>query len=261
MFQDYLTRWNLTPDGEPIIRVTSQILPVRYQGRPAMLKIATDLEEKFGAGLMAWWSGDGAAHVFAESGDALLLERALGSRSLVEMARTDSGDDAACRIICAVVARLHAPRASAPEAVPLTVWFQELAPAAARHGGIFSRCAAAAEELFAHPQEETVLHGDIHHENILDFGKRGWLAIDPKRLRGERGFEYATLFCNPDHETAKAPGTVARRADVVSAAAGLDRRRLLLWVLAWAGLSAAWAGTGTETALQVAFQAAAALGL
>jgi len=24
-----------------------------------------------------------------------------------------------------------------------------------------------------------VLHGNIHHRNILDFGARGWLAIDP----------------------------------------------------------------------------------
>ncbi|WP_225024760.1 aminoglycoside phosphotransferase family protein [Bradyrhizobium septentrionale] len=32
----------------------------------------------------------------------------------------------------------------------------------------------------------------------------------------------------------------ARRLDIVVEAARLDRRRLLLWIVAWTGLSAAW---------------------
>jgi streptomycin 6-kinase len=100
-----------------------------------------------------------------------------------------------------------------------------------------------------------VLHGDIHHGNILDFGERGWLVIDPKGLIGERGFDYANLFCNPDHGTATAPGRLVRQVEVVSEAAGLERRRLLQWILAWAGLSAVWHlsdGTTPETALEAA---------
>jgi streptomycin 6-kinase len=119
-------------------------------------------------------------------------------------------------------------------------WFAALEPAAARHGGILSLAAATARELLAEPQEVVVLHGDIHHGNVLDFGSRGWLAIDPKRLAGERGFDFANLFCNPDIAVATAPGRLARQASVVADVAGLDRRRLLRWILAWAGLSAAW---------------------
>lgn len=85
-----------------------------------------------------------------------------------------------------------------------------------------------------------VLHGDIHHDNILDFGKRGWLAIDPKGLYGERGFDYANLICNPDYETASAPGRFTQRIDVVAKAANLDHQRLVQWILAWSGLSAAF---------------------
>ena len=119
-------------------------------------------------------------------------------------------------------------------------WFAALEPAAARHGGILSLAAATARELLAEPQDVVVLHGDHHHGNVLDFGPRGWLAIDPKRLAGERGFDFANLFCNPDMAIATAPGRLARQAAVVADAAGLDRRRLLRWILAWAGLSAAW---------------------
>ena len=263
-FDPYLTRWNLTPDGEPITTATGRLLPVRCRDLPAMLKIATAAEEKRGGELMAWWSGDGTAAVYGQEGDALLMERAMGSRSLAEMAQRGR-DDEACRVICQVAARLHLPRPiPTPAVVPLSDWFRDLFPAAAMHGGIWALCAETARELLATAQDEVVLHGDIHHGNILDFGKRGWQAIDPKGLRGERGFDYANLFCNPDPQTATAPGRVARRAEVVAEAADLDRRRLLLWVLAWSGLSAAWMlgdGEAPDHTLTVAAQAAAELGL
>ena len=64
--------------------------------------------------------------------------------------------------------------------------------------------------------------------------------FDPKGLYGERAFDYANIFCNPDRATATAPGRLARRKDTVSEAAHLDRGRLLKWVIAYAALSAAW---------------------
>ena len=85
-----------------------------------------------------------------------------------------------------------------------------------------------------------MLHGDVHHNNILDFGPRGWLAIDPKRVTGERTYDYANLICNPDLPSATDPARFTRQVALVAAQAGLERRRLLQWVLAFAGLSAAW---------------------
>ena len=262
MFTEYLTRWNLTPDGEPMTTPTSRLLPVRWEDLPAMLKTAAEAEEVFGGGLMAWWGGDGAAQVYAQEDDALLMERAEGTRSLTEIARSGNDDDA-CRVLCEVAARLHSPRRiPVLPVVPLTEWFRELWPTAEKHGGILALSAETARYLLTTPQDETVLHGDLHHGNVLDFAGRGWLAIDPKRLGGERGFDYANLFLNPDNETATLPGRLARRADVVAEAAGLERARLLRWVLAYAGLSAAWSlgeGQSAKTALQAAEDAAAEL--
>jgi len=260
MFDEYLTRWDLVLDGVPIETRTSRLLPVRQGHVPAMLKVAAEAEEKSGAFLMRWWAGNRAARVLAHEDDALLMERAEGSESLAAMARSGS-DHEACRILCRTVVQLHAPRVQLPpqNLVPLTHWFRDLEPAAAKFGGILALSAATARELLANPQEQVTLHGDVHHGNILDFGGRGWLAIDPKGLYGERGFDYANLFCNPDHSTATAPDRLTRRADVVAEAAGLERRRLLQWVLAWAGLSAAWMlgdGEDAEGTLGVAKSAA-----
>jgi streptomycin 6-kinase len=200
--------------------------------------------------------------VLAQDGAAPLLERATGKGSLVTMARGGC-DDEASRILCEVAARLHAPRGCPPpELIPLPRWFEALEPAAARHGGVLSLSAAVACELLAEPSEVVVLHGDIHHGNVLDFGPRGWLAIDPKGLVGDRYFDLANLFCNPDLAIASAPGRLARQATVVARIAGLNRARLLKWILAWAGLSAAWHlddEEPAETALTVARLAVAEL--
>ena len=246
VFAPWLRRWGILRDGAGFeTPFKSWLLPVRLAerrgGGAAMLKIAHNQEEREGAYLMAWWDGEGAARVLAHEGEALLLERAMGERSLTALARSGA-DDEACIILCTAISRLHAPRVRPRPAglAPLPVWFRQLAPAATAHGGVLIKSSEVANALLATPREEAVLHGDIHHENVLDFGPRGWLAIDPKGLFGERTFEYGNLFCNPDIETAASPGALARRAAIVARAAKIEPHRLLSWVLAYAGLSAAW---------------------
>jgi len=245
MFEPYLARWDLIPEGAPIITPAASLLPVLKDGEPAMLKLSHETDERLGGVLMEWWDGQGAARVFARDDAAILLERATGTASLSDMARSGR-DDEACRILCATAARLHAARPKPlPELTPLEDWFRDLWPAATRHGGILARSAEAARALLSEPRDVGVLHGDLHHDNVLDFGARGWLAIDPKHLMGERGFDFANIFTNPDladpaRPVATRPGCFARRLEVVVAATGLERRRLLSWILAWTGLSASW---------------------
>jgi streptomycin 6-kinase len=164
--------------------------------------------------------------------------------------------------------RQTACRAGTPPAlIPLSTWFRDLAPAAASHGGLIARAAKEARGLLADPRERVVLHGDIHHDNILDFGTRGWLAIDPKGLQGERGFDYANLFCNPRSSGSSrrmpiSPDRFAARLQNVAQEAGLQRERLLQWILAWTGLSAAWSigdAESPEIALSVGALAMAEL--
>jgi streptomycin 6-kinase len=190
------------------------------------------------------------------------MERAEDGRSLTDFARCGR-DDEASRVICDVLARLHAPRVTPPPAlVPLTEWFEELARAAEAHGGVLRVALATASNLLATQQDIVVLHGDMHHGNVLNFGPRGWLAIDPKGLIGETYFDYANTLCNPDNATATVPGRLARQVRVIADTARLERSRLLAWVVAWAGLSAAFAlddGLRPDSALKIAELAVAEL--
>lgn len=246
-WRDVLDRWDLSPDGAPFATPGSDLLPVRWHGRPAMLKRTNAAEERAGAAVLRWWAGDGAAEVFAHEGDTVLMERATGSGDLMAMA-LGGRDDEATRILCGTVEHLHRARPGAPDAdlVPLPDWFASLA--AARDADVrYRRSWEEATTLFATPRDEVILHGDVHHDNVLDFGDRGWLAIDPKCVVGERGYDYANLLTNPDLPTAADPARFARQLDVIVTESGLPRERLLRWVIAFAGLSAAWFDEDGET--------------
>jgi len=259
----WMQRWSLAPDGPAFMtQFRSCLAPVRLSGQPAMLKIAGHSDEREGAAVMAWWSGVGAARVLNIEGEALLLERAVGSPTLAGRVRAGF-DDEATVTLCEVAGRLHGPRGDPPPLKPLTRWFQALEPVARARGGIFSTAHATARALLADPHDTTVLHGDLHHENVLNFGDAGWLAIDPKGLLGERGYDFANLFCNPWPE-AMAPGTLERRLPIVARVAALEPDRLLRWILAYAGLSASWtlqSGEDPWRALQIAEKAAGLLGI
>lgn len=256
MFNQYLSRWGLIPDGEPIITHTSQLLPVITikDNLKAMLKLTTDTNERVGCDLMVWWNGNGAAKVLAYADGAILLERAIGLSSLSTMSKVGQ-DEKSCQIICNVANKLHIPKkASTPMLTPLHHWFRSLEPAAKTYGGIMIDCAEVAKKLLASPQDIVVLHGDLHHNNVLDFENSGWLAIDPKGLIGERGFDFANIFTNPDLADPSIPIAIepkifAQRLKIVAENAGIDRQRLLMWIVAWCGLSSAWFLEGGDNAL------------
>jgi len=255
-FEKYLTLWGLTPDGDPIITHSSELLPALYKNQPAMLKIALSKEEERGNSLMTWWNGQGAAPVFLHERPAVLMERAMGQKSLIQMAKNNQ-DEQATKIICAVVQKLHGLKNpnSPPSLTPLSEYFRALGPAASQHGGVLIQAHQAAKELLNNPINSVILHGDIHHGNILDFEEKGWLAIDPKGLIGESYFDFANLFLNPDFEVATRPDRLETQMHLVCKMAGLDKNRLLKWILAYAGLSAAWHledGTNPKLALTIA---------
>jgi streptomycin 6-kinase len=238
----WLARWDLEPDGGAFqtIWTRSLLQPVRQAGRPAMLKLATYHEEVRGAAVMAWWDGEGAAPVLAHEAHALLLVRAEGARDLCAWV-AEGRDDEATEVLCAALAELHRPRLRAtPEGlIPLEAWFRSVERQVGQ-GDVFARGHALAQRLLAAPQDVRLLHGDMHHGNVLDFGELGWLAIDPKGALGERAYDYANIFRNPDMATPLSPGRLERQLALVCRLAGLEPRRMLEWVAAHAVLSLAW---------------------
>lgn len=236
----HIESWNLVSDGNSFYTHSSLIQPVLSGETKCVLKVLLTPEEKAGSKVQNWWNGISAAKVFCMDDDAILMERIIGDRSLKSMSLNNQ-DEEATEIICNVANLLHScNKGPFPQLVPLEVWFKELFLSAGKYGDIFLKSANQAKVLLAKQKDITVLHGDLHHDNILYSSDRGWLAIDPKGLHGDRSFDYVNILCNPIKEIALEEGRLMKQIDIISKNAGIETKHILEWTVAWAGLSAVW---------------------
>ena len=95
-----------------------------------------------------------------------------------------------------------------------------------------SRAEGLFAELLSSMSDEVVLHGDLHHWNILSAGREPWLAIDPKGVIGEREYEIGAWLRNPFPDIlneSRPSKIIARRIDQFAEILGFDRQRLIGW--------------------------------
>lgn len=263
--EGYIRAWGLTADGPPFRTPSSWLQPVRDGAVPAMLKLPFVDEERRGGQVLAWFDGRGAARVLRVDGEAVLVERLANDIDLVAMAEgSAAGDAAACAILCEVVAAMHADQSPPPPQVhPLRPWFAALERLAATNA-FLARAWPVADRLLADNREPRVLHGDVHHANVLHDPARGWRAIDPKGLIGPRGYDYANILRSPETGASRDSGRLLRHVALAAGMAGLPDREVLEWTLVHAALSAAWsieAGEIPGHSLAIVAIAAAALHL
>ena len=240
ILQHYMQSWDLTYDGSCFHTHSSLIQPVLFKSIECILKIPFTIEEKRGIKVLDWWNGVGVVKVFKSDDDAILMERIINDQSLKSMSINNQDDDAT-QIICDVAEVLHtSKKRPLPELTPLNTWFEELFLSAEKYGDIFLKSANTALSLLTKQSNSTVLHGDLHHENILYSSDRGWLAIDPKGLLGESAFDYVNILCNPTQKIALTEGRMMKQIEIISKNTGITIKHLLKWTVAWTGLSAVW---------------------
>ena len=109
-------------------------------------------------------------------------------------------------------------------------------PAASPLPSSNGRTPCAADLLDSTEGQTFVLHGDMHHFNVLR-AARQWLAIDPKGLPGDRCFDVCQFLRNP--LPSRCPSTAAR-LDIFCDELGLNLPRTRDWCLVHAMLDACW---------------------
>ncbi|MFC5602286.1 aminoglycoside phosphotransferase family protein [Sporosarcina koreensis] len=105
-------------------------------------------------------------------------------------------------------------------------------------------------------KEIGLLHGDLHHENILFSNERGWLAIDPKGVGGDPYFDVVSfminhLFTKPDPEA-----LLKLRVELICELLQFDRERFLKAAVAMSTLYACWSVEDKDPDLDKTFQCA-----
>jgi streptomycin 6-kinase len=239
----YLRRWGLTVDGSVMHGMVGLVLPVRRDdGTQAVLKLQPLDPEHLGEGTaLRTWAGRGAVLLLDESEEGgssiLLLERLAGDRMLT----AEPDIDRAVQIIAELLARLHAHTAP-PEIRPLNYVVERMlddAPEAAtklepEEGQLLRSWAGRVGELTG-SAEDRLLHWDLHYENVLAGEREPWLAIDPKPLAGDPGFDLMPALHNRWDEvvaTGDVAGAVLRRFDIMTEVLGLDRQRAAGYTIA-----------------------------
>ena len=98
-------------------------------------------------------------------------------------------------------------------------------------------------ELNESANASMVLHGDLHHANMLLSAEDKWLAIDPKGIIGDPAYEVGSFMLNglPAGASDAALSEVfSRRLSIFSDELCIEKERLNRWAFCHAVLSALW---------------------
>jgi len=260
LVRELAERWELTL-GAPFELSFNYVTRVRRRdGSEAVLKVgpwAEELDREIA--VLRLYDGDGICRLYNSDPDhhAMLLERLRPGEMLARVAAED--DDGATRIGARVMRRLWRPTDALPDPAafrPLASWFtRAFGRHRAEYGGpgplpgpILDYAERLAQDLLASAPATVVLHADFHHDNVLSAEREPWLAIDPKGMLGDPGYEVGPFLMNPwTVAGTAAPAVLARRLDILSAELGYDRTRLRDWGIAHGVLSACWSAEHNGT--------------
>ncbi len=225
---------------------TSLIVHGKRGTTPVVLKFIKEQGDEWRCGeIAAKFGGRGVVQVYEHMAGAALLEKLDPGEPLAELTLAGR-DDEATDIIAMMLGRM------APGDPP------EWCPTVEQWGGGFVRGAAMGDEripsalldpaqriyadLCRTQREPALLHGDLHHYNVLSDRSRGWCAIDPKGVVGELEFELGAALRNPiDRPDLFAKlDVVEHRLEQFGLALGIDVSRARGWCFAQAVLSAIW---------------------
>src|SRR5262249_36356362 len=135
--------------------------------------------------------------------NGFLMERALPGAELSSLSLCGQDDDAT-HVLCDMILALHtkAPPPGEWKTVEhLALGFKRNRAKASRHPllrpDLIDRAERTFLELCSTQSDRFLLHGDLHHMNVLKDDTRGWLVIDPKGVIGELAYETASILHNP----------------------------------------------------------------
>jgi streptomycin 6-kinase len=259
-------RWDLRLE-KPFSLTYNFVAPVQHaDGRRLVIKMGVPNPELISeAHALHIFAGRGAVQLLASDLDLgiLLLERLQPGLPLEKI----EDDEAATIIASQVMRRLWRPVSGDHELIFLEKWVAGLQRLRVEFSGgsgpfpegLVRRAELQSSELLASTRSTVLLHGDLHHWNILSAGREPWLAIDPKGIIGDPAFEVGAWLLNPKPEKLSRNDLkrqLVRRIDQFTDDLELDRQRVIGWGFVLAVLSAWWGyeehGYGWDRALAIA---------
>ncbi|MER3554487.1 MAG: hypothetical protein C4331_09080 [Meiothermus sp.] len=254
LLETYAERWDLGL-GEPFGLSFNYVVEAWLEdGSEAVLKLGIPCPDfRYELWALGSYAGRGAVRLLESDleGGAMLLERVRPGNRLT---RLEPGDEAS-HLAAEIMRKLH--QTPVQHDFPhVSDWGRELLEAHQRKdprlskipSALLDEALAAYPDLLASSPAPVLLHGDLHHFNILR-GQNGWVAIDPKGGLGDPAYEPAQFLHNPSFADKSAgiecwPDLVlrtARRLEIFSEALSIPKERIRAWGIFQAALSSWWA--------------------
>lgn len=206
------------------------------------------LNEAAGVVYLQNCDGEGAAKVFHSSKNAFLMEYLEGP-TLGDLSRRGEDREAAHKLV-GTASKLQTIQFDRTYDWPqLSEWLSELKELERnelwtdQNWQHIELSRHLAQKLISNQTDVAVLHGDLHHDNIM-LGSRGYCAIDAKAVIGDRAYELANAVSNPIgvEDLMIQPGRISFLLDLWSSAFEIDRLKFLEWIIAQRGMSISWSG-------------------
>jgi streptomycin 6-kinase len=259
-------KWDIRVQ-EPFALSYNYVAPAELSdGSLAVLKIGFpgDKEFKTEIDALELFNGEGVCKLLKADrvNSAMLIEKITPGIPLSSL----HNDDEATKVLGTVITRIHKPLPEQHRFITIEEWTTAIPEYLTKHksskGPLPAMLVDKAKELFKHlittSTESVLVHGDLHHDNVLLSAYRGWLAIDPKGVAAEPAYEVAAMIRNP-YERLKnikdLEPMLNRRIAILSEMLEFKRQRILDWCFAQTMLSAVWNTEGEkspEHALRVA---------
>jgi streptomycin 6-kinase len=223
---------------------TSLVVHGKRAGKPVVLKVVKQEGDEWRCGEMAAkFGGRGVVEVYEHMGGAALFEKLEPGEPLAALTLAGR-DDEATDILAMMLGRMSP--GDPPEGCPTV---EQWAGAFVREIGndqervprtLLEPAQRIYSDLCATQRNPALLHGDLHHYNVLSDRARGWCAIDVKGVVGELEYELGAALRNPiDRPDLFASlNVVERRLDHFGLVLGIDTSRARGWCFAQAVLAA-----------------------
>jgi streptomycin 6-kinase len=237
--------WGVTIE-RTVATKTSLLVHGKRAGKPVVLKVVKQEGDEWRCGeIAAKFGGRGVVRIYEHMPGAALLEKLDPGEPLAAL--TIAGrDDEATDVLAMLLGRMVP--GDPPEGCATV---EQWAGAFVRHAGsgderVPSSLVEPAQRIYsdlcATQRVPALLHGDLHHYNVLSDRERGWCAIDVKGVVGELEYELGAALRNPiDRPDLFAKvDVVERRLERFGLALGVDVGRARGWCFAQAVLSALW---------------------
>ena len=228
---------------KPVEALSYNYVLTGFQGSKAViLKLGLDIDglKREAAALLAF-DGSGVVQIFSENTGLLLLECTVPGVSLKSY--FPEKDDEAISTAANVIKRLHkAPIPSTHVFPHIKDWLAAFDKEWNIPNDYLQKARRLRDQLLKTADPDVLLHGDLHHDNILQNGE-DWLVIDPKGVIGEPAYEVAAFIRNPIPELlthADAPNIIHNRITRFANLLGIPAKRILDWCFVESVLSWIW---------------------